>query len=316
MKCKLCTNECHRCSSGPFNGLRLKADYLSEFSLEGMVLDVQDTSTRQAISGVQPKVLVDINKGKLTLADNGRFILKPVPNATYRLIEQAPANEHLTMRIASVVYDIDTAANGLIEIDGKPVYITKRFDLNPDNTSKLQEDFTQLLNRSVATHGQNFKYDYSYEQFGQVVDEHFAATTITKTRLFELILFNYIVGNGDAHLKNFSGYQTELGDMVLTPAYDLLCTFLHTPQEKITALDIFEDYDTDFYLANGYPDQESFTTLATKLQVIAPEEIIQKYQGEENLNASLSMIDSSRLLDEAKEIYGKLVKDRVDVLNR
>lgn len=316
MKCTLCTNECHNCSSGVFNGLRLKADFLSDISLDGMVPEVQSTSTRHSISGVQPKFLAGINKGKLKLMERGTFILKPAPNAQFRLIEDAPANEHLTMRLASNVYGIETAKNSLLEIDDDLVYATKRFDIDTDDTRKLQEDFTQLLNRSSQTHGENFKYDYSYEGFGEIVDEHFAATAITKTRLFDLILFNYIVGNGDAHLKNFSGFQTELGDMVLTPAYDLLSTFLHTPEEKITALDIFKDFETPFFTANGYLGRDSFNELASKLQVLNPDAILEKYQSEEKFNQALSMIEKSRLSDRAKEIYSSILEERTNILNR
>ena len=316
MTCNLCNNSCHNCSSGPFNGLRLTRNYLSDISLAGLVQQVQNNATHHSISGVQPKMLATITNGKLTLAPHGEFILKPSPNATYRFIKDVPTNEHLTMRMAANIYNIDTARNGLVEIDNNRVYVAKRFDINPDGTRNLQEDFAQLLGKTAAINGENFKYEYSYEGFTDIVNTHFAAPLIARTRLFDIILFNYIIGNGDAHLKNFSGQQTGLGDLILTPAYDLLSTFLHTPEEKITALDIFTDHDTPFFSANGYPGAQSFNELGTRMNVINPQDIITKYQSESNRNLALGMIEDSDLSEEAKEIYSQLVTARISVINR
>ena len=65
---------------------------------------------------------------------------------------------------------------------------------------------------------------------------------------FRLILFNYLLSNGDAHLKNFSLIQTSMGDYSLSPAYDLMSTVLHMPDERDTALDLYiGDIDSKFY---------------------------------------------------------------------
>jgi serine/threonine-protein kinase HipA len=312
----LCNNTCYNCSNGPFRGIRLSHDYLSELSLEGQVVEVQNQATRLSISGVQPKVLASIKRGKLVLDEQGGFILKPAPGGPLRYIQDAPANEHLTMRIASKIYNIETADNGLIEIDDQLVYITKRFDINADGTRKLQEDFSQLTQRSAATHGVEFKYNYSYEQFGEIVNSHFGAPIINLVKLYNLIIFNYLVGNGDAHLKNFSGFQTDLGDMILTPAYDLLSSYVHTPNETVTALNIFEDYETNFFTANGYPGAQSFLELGRRLNIPNPQRIIDRFINEENLNQALDFLDQSAMSNPAKEAYGNMLQARVDILSR
>ena len=72
-------------------------------------------------------------------------------------------------------------------------------------------------------------------------------------RFYKVILFNYLFSNGDAHLKNFSLIQTKFGDFRLSPAYDLLCTYLNTPNEPAMTLDLFSgDYYSDSYNVLGY----------------------------------------------------------------
>jgi len=92
-----------------------------------------------SISGVQEKFSVLLEKNKLRLineGERGSYILKPIP-IVGKKPDQMPANEHLTMQIARQVYSIETAENALIFFNnGSPSYITKRFDVKDDGTSK------------------------------------------------------------------------------------------------------------------------------------------------------------------------------------
>ena len=167
----------------------------------------RDAAPRISISGVQDKISLRIVNGGLAPTDrNGEFILKPIPRAlsgTLDLLDDVPANEHVTMQIAAQVFKLRSAACGLVFFpDGEPAYIVRRFDRDSANGRKLaQEDFCQLAGKSRATHGENYKYDGSYEELGRLLRQYSPAWRVEAERLFTLIVFNYVCGNGDAHLK-------------------------------------------------------------------------------------------------------------------
>ena len=98
---------------------------------------------RVSLSGVQPKaglVVKDQQLVRPSIQDRSRYILKPAPTS-YALLERkdCPANEHLSMQIASQVYHIETAPNALCFFkDGEAAYVTRRFDVAPDG-SKYQQ---------------------------------------------------------------------------------------------------------------------------------------------------------------------------------
>ena len=138
--------------------------------------------------------------------EQGLFILKPRPTG-YHIInrEYCAANEHVTMQIASQVYGIETAANGLCFFDnGEPAYITRRFDVHNRGKYK-QEDFAALLGYTKDNAGANYKYDKaSYEECAGIIHRYVKAALVDIQRFFRLILFNFVTSNDDAHLKNFS----------------------------------------------------------------------------------------------------------------
>ena len=110
-----------------------------------------------------------------------------------------------------------------------------------ENGNKLlQEDFAQLANRSEENAGKNYKYDYSYEEMAELMKRYVAAYPVEIEKLYSLIIFNYLICNGDAHLKNFSLFRNEqFGDYTLTPAYDLMNSRIHINIEPDTSLDLF-----------------------------------------------------------------------------
>lgn len=198
-----------------------------------------DNQKRMSISGVQEKFSVLLYKNKLRLindGEQGQYILKPKPRAG-KNPEQMPANEHLTMQIARQVFNIETAENALIFFsNGDPAYITKRFDVKGDGTKWAQEDFAAIAQRTPQTHGENYKYLGNYYELFELLKKYVPAYNVEAPKLLKLILFNYLFSNGDAHFKNFSLIQTELGDYKLSPAYDLLNSRIHIA-DKDFALD-------------------------------------------------------------------------------
>lgn len=189
-----------------------------------------ENRTIMSISGSQEKFSFVLEKNKLRLAqpgECGQYLLKPIPTLG-RNKHLMPANEHLTMQIARQVYQIDTAENGIIFFQkGEMAYITKRFDWDEAGQKRAKEDFAVLAGRTPQTHGINYKYEGNYLEMFQIMQQYVPAYTVEASKLFKLILFNYLFSNGDAHLKNFSLLESKDGDFFLSPAYDLLNTEMH-----------------------------------------------------------------------------------------
>lgn len=200
----------------------------------------EENRKRMSISGVQEKFSVLQEKNKLRLiteGEQGQFILKPIPTSGKNK-DQMPANEHVTMQIAKQVFGIETADNALIFFkNGAPAYITRRFDLREDGTKWAQEDFASLAGRTPQTHGENYKYLGNYSELFEWMKKFVPAYNIEAPKLFKLILFNYLFSNGDAHFKNFSLIETELGDFRLSPAYDLLNSRIHINDRDFALVD-------------------------------------------------------------------------------
>lgn len=225
-----------------------------------------------------------------------------------------PANEHLTMQIAYQVFKMSTAANACIYLeDDSMAYITKRFDYR-NGVKVPQEDFCQLSSRSPETHGGNYKYEGSYEELGRILKKYCKAYIVEVEKLYRLIIFNYVFSNGDAHFKNFSMQETPYGDYVLTPAYDLVCSSLHFPNESRTALDLFDDYESHFYKTNGFYGKEDFLKLADMFGM-------QSTRAEKSLvdfivatSRVTELIIRSFLSDKAKEDYERRYHDRIKAI--
>ena len=181
---------------------------------------------RISLSGVQPKAsLVLDSEGHLVKpaeGERGTYILKPAPTS-YALLDHkyCPANEHLTMQLASQVYHIETAANGICFFqDGEAAYLCRRFGLTDANG------------------GSDFKYsNLSYEECADIIRKYVKAAPVEILKYFRIVVFNYLTLNDDAHLKNFSLINRGDGEYHLTPAYDLINTSLHLSMPRIFALD-------------------------------------------------------------------------------
>lgn len=196
---------------------------------------------RLSLSGAQNKEGMVVEEGALRYSNKGEqswYILKTRPTAIHILNPDfCAANEHLTMQIASQVYKLETAYNGLCFFnDGEPAYLTRRFDVHAGGKYS-QEDFASLMGFTDANGGKDYKYiNGSYEECAEVIRKYVKAAIIDVLAFFRLVLFNFITLNDDAHLKNFSLINRD-GEYRLTPAYDLLNTSLHMADPRIFALD-------------------------------------------------------------------------------
>jgi serine/threonine-protein kinase HipA len=234
---------------------------------------------RISISGVQEKLSMLLEKNKLRLTNEGEqgtYILKPIPRDV-KNVDQVPANEHLTMQIARQVYGIQTAENALIFFsNGEPAYITKRFDVKEDDSlpagqalKRGKEDFATLAGKTEENAGQNFKYDFSYEEMGELLKKYVPAWRVEIEKLYSLVVFNFLFSNGDAHLKNFALVETSGGDYVLSPAYDLLNTKIHVDDSDF-ALNggLFSDgFQSDAMKKTNHPGLHDFLELARRFGI-------------------------------------------------
>jgi serine/threonine-protein kinase HipA len=270
---------------------------------------------RLSISGIQTKMSLALRDGRLEMVESGgQYILKPIPHGEFQHLDAVPVNEHLTMQIARQVFRISVAENALVEFDdGETAYLVRRFDVQKDGSRSLQEDFAQVASRSEETHGKNYKYDSSYEEIGELIRKHVAAYRVEMERFFQLVVFNYLVHNGDAHLKNFSLIRNEqYGDYTLTPAYDLLNTRLHVPNEERTALALFkDDFETDGYKANGYYAYDDFRELAKRLGLLETRSRLIMQSVIDRKEAVFSLIERSALSVECQRFYKSHIEDSV-----
>ena len=180
------------------------------------------------VTGVQAKLSLDIARGgkdqpqRFTIVGLwGRFILKPQTDRFVNL----PENEDLTMHLAEIA-GIRTVPHSLIRFaDGELCYITRRVDRTKKGDKIAMEDMCQLSERLTED-----KYKGSYERIAKLIKKHSSAPMLDVINFWEIVVFSWLTGNADMHLKNFSLFKpTE--NYMLTPAYDLLSTSIVMPED-------------------------------------------------------------------------------------
>lgn len=180
-----------------------------------------------SLTGVQPKLSLNLNKhdgcNRLTIVGLwGDYIFKPQTEA----YPQLPENEDLTMHLAEAA-KIKVVPHSLIRLsDGKLGYITKRIDRTKNGEKIDMEDMCQL-----TLHPTEYKYKSSYEQIARTITKYSSTPKLDLTNYMQLLLYCFVTGNNDMHLKNFSLYCPEK-DYLLAPAYDLLNTTIVNPKDK------------------------------------------------------------------------------------
>lgn len=170
---------------------------------------------KMSIQGVQLKLSAKLNiqEGCFELVDEqGYFILKP--QSEY--YPELPENEALTMSLAAMM-GLEVPVHGLLySKDNSMTYFIKRFDRITHHKKLAIEDFAQLSHAERDT-----KYNSSMEKIISIINQFCTYPKIELVKLFQLTLFNFLMGNEDMHLKNFS-LMTRDNKVLLSPAYDLL----------------------------------------------------------------------------------------------
>ncbi|MCI0472396.1 MAG: HipA domain-containing protein [Ignavibacteria bacterium] len=192
----------------------------------------------------------------------------------------------------------------------------KRFDRKPDGSKISMEDFAQLAGKTEETEGVEYKYNSTYEDSAGLLKKYCNAYSVEGEKYFKIIVFNFLVNNSDAHLKNFSLRRNEqFGDYLLTPAYDLLDTRLHFPKEGELPMPLFKDgYETENYKVNLNYLYQDFYEFGIKIGIKENRvkrflaEFVSKYTEIEALG------NSSFLDDEIKKMYLENVKRSIDKL--
>ena len=185
--------------------------------------------SQTSVTGMQPKLSLDLDgTGKHTpqrftiVGLWGKYILKPQTD----LYMQLPENEDLTMHLAEIA-GIAAVPHSLIRFaDGELCYITRRIDRDSKGHKLHMEDMCQISER-LTEH----KYKGSYEQIAKLILLYSHVPKLDLVNFWQQLLFCWITGNADMHLKNFSLYSPTKGQYALTPAYDMLSTVLATPDD-------------------------------------------------------------------------------------
>jgi serine/threonine-protein kinase HipA len=285
------------CSKKIFGTDVLPALPYTKAGIESLALEV--VRSHITVPGVQPKLSLNLEKmekgGKrFTIVGLwGEYILKP-QTEQYPFL---PENEDLTMHLAEIAR-IKTVPHSLIRFqDGALAYITKRIDRDRKGGKIPMEDMCQLTGKLTEQ-----KYKGSYEQIAKKIVEYSAYPVLDLINYFEVLLFCYLTGNSDMHLKNFSLYKTA-GSYALTPAYDLVSTKLALPQDtEELALTLngkkrkLRKQDFDGLLKTMKVDDKSIENVYVKFRKVIP--------------LWIACIDSSFLPQEMKGKYKALLQER------
>lgn len=262
------------------------------------------SSKGMSISGVQAKLGVSVADGQLLQSDDeAEYILKPCPKD----FPELPANEHLTMQLAKLAGQ-DVALCGLIQFSDKHyAYIVKRYDRL--NGNKIhQEDLMQAMGK--PNKGNDSKYESSYEEAAKCLIQVDQGGIVEASTFITRVMFMYLVGNGDFHLKNTSILYPNGHMPTLTPIYDVVNTDIYGDQEFL-ALDLLaNDEFTESFEKLGYYTLNDFFELGRRVGV--PEKFIAKQAAKlvKTLPRMIETIERSYLSDKLRSDYIKLLTDR------
>jgi serine/threonine-protein kinase HipA len=271
--------------------------------IESLALEV--VRSQVTVTGVQPKLSVDLEKeanGKkrFTIVGLwGKYILKPQTELYVNL----PENEDLTMHLATMV-NIKTVPHSLIRFkDGSLAYITRRIDRDKKKGKIPMEDMCQLTEKLTEQ-----KYKGSHEQIAKIIMLHSAYPVLDLLTYFEVLLFCYLTGNADMHLKNFSLYKPA-NEYILAPAYDLLSTKLVLPDDK-------DELALTLNARKRKLKKSDFNNLLNtyKIDEKVIENIYEKYR--KIVPQWLNFIDTSFLPQQMKEEYKSIINKRKSILEK
>ena len=264
---------------------------------------------KMSIQGVQPKLSVrlDAKAGLFVIVDQGgRFVLKP----QHGVYPNLPENEGLTMHLAKLC-GIEVPVSGIVRsVDGTWSYFVRRFDRTGHTGKVAVEDFAQLagLNREV-------KYDFSMERLVGHLDTYCTFPAIEKVKLLKRSLFNFLVGNEDMHLKNFS-LITRQGKVELAPAYDFLSTtvaFIALGKR----IETIEEVALPLQGKKRGLDRKTWIAYFARERLQLPEKVVHTVQSQLTGTASAwqACIGKSFLPPDQKDHYRTLLANRFAMLD-
>ena len=306
-------SQCNGCLKDNVNGFcsscerrlfdRSKINPQLTFNWEDLSKVIDGYPAGFSISGVQTKGFIGKATGtelSPTLKDgeNSIYIIKPLLSR-FDLPTDSPANEHVTMQMAKQIFGIRVAECCFMNFaNGMPAYVTRRFDYNENKEKLSQEDFASVLQAQKDAQGRYKYISKTYEDFGNIL------SPLNKIEFVRILIFNYLSGNGDAHLKNFSLLETVDGDMQLSPSYDLMNTKIHV-QDAPIALNLFKELErTSLPRGEVYKYTISdFMELGKRIGVSERvlKKLVKEFSGTKD--RMKEMVSKSFLSDEAKKKY-------------
>lgn len=294
------------CIKSFFNTSQMPELDISEEKLEALA--TMTINQGLTVPGVQKKLSLHLSPdidSRLTMVDYpAGYILKPQTEE----YESLPEFENLAMRLAEAA-GIKTVPNALIKNNGQYAYITKRIDrdLSDLENPKMyaMEDFCQLAERITAD-----KYKGSYEKCSRIIKDYSSRPGLDITEMFLRIVFSYIVGNSDLHLKNFSLIESAPGnrEFYLSDAYDILPVNIVLPEDTEQLALTLNGKKSNFR-------RKDFIAFADKCDIKekAAEKMIYKMC---SLRAKfLRLCDESYLSDEKKDAMKTLITDRIEIVS-
>lgn len=259
------------------------------------------------VPGVQKKMSLhlfsDAKKPRLTMVNYPTgYILKPQVEE----FEALPEAEQLVMSMADKA-GIATVPHALMPLQDELAYITRRVDRiwGKNGVAMLaMEDFCQLDLRLTQD-----KYKGSYERCTKIIDKYSSTKGLDRAEMFMRLVFSFMVGNSDMHLKNFSLIESEegSGEYHLSPAYDLLPVNVVMPEDK-------EQFALTMNGKKLNIRRKDFFVFAEEcgLQKASAEKMIEKFISMKELYTG--MCEQSLLPEYMKERFCNLIEERTKIL--
>jgi len=261
----------------------------------------------ESLTGVQEKFSLKHRKDRTTIAAPlSSFVAKPQP-LTPDLSELS--NLEGAYMLFARMLDLPVAGSGIIYLaDGTPCFISRRFDLSDHGQRIHQEDLAAPL-------GRYNKYESSHEGIANLL---VANTSIAEDRnhqdrvnFLKMTLFNFLLGNTDAHLKNFALFHTleKAGPAHrLTPFYDIFPSLLYAPRDT-------DELGLSLVNRKNRFTKKDFQTLASRLQLGARSVSAFVKRFKDSRDALIQALDAYEVTQPRQYAVLDLAKRRLDQLN-
>ncbi|MBY5585059.1 type II toxin-antitoxin system HipA family toxin [Rhizobium leguminosarum] len=241
-------------------------------------------SPGRTVSGIQKKLLVIRDENGCYQPASAQGEAPCIAKFNSERINTLVRNEALSLRWTAAVLgksEVNAFVVSHVAVVDETALIVTRFDRGPKGEKFRLEDCAQIL---CKPKGQDYagKYDAAYEDIAEIIKAHSSRSPIDLLRFFRRLIVYTLLGNCDAHLKNFSLLETPTG-LRLSPAYDVVNTAVYDGFDQTLALSIggrkvqFGEADAGVFRAFGksigLPEkaiEQSFADLKRLVQKAAP----------------------------------------------